>query len=155
MLSDPEKGSSLFLFGVALAVLLGATKLGLGAVGNPGPGFLPFLAAGVLVFCSGIYFLSRVVLTVQRSHDPLTRPWAGTQWRKVIYVVLTLIAYSIFFEDVGFIACTFFLMMFLLRVMEVKHWYTVLIGGVLITFVSYMTFEKLLMIGFPRGILGF
>ena len=155
MLSDPEKGSSLFLFLVALAVLLGSTKLGLGTVGDPGPGFLPFLAAVVLVFCSGIYFLSRVVLTVQRSHESLARLWAGTQWRKVVYVVLTLIAYSIFFEDVGFIACTFFLMMFLLRVMEVKHWYTVLIGGVLITFVSYMTFEKILMIGFPRGILGF
>ena len=155
MLSDPEKGSSLFLFLVALAVLLGSTKLGLGTVGNPGPGFLPFLAAVVLAFCSGIYFLSRVMLTVQRSHDPLARPWAGTKWRKVIYVVLTLIAYSIFFEDVGFIVCTFFLMMFLLMVMEVKHWYTVPIGGVLITFITYMAFEKILMTGFPRGILGF
>src|SRR3972149_1557438 len=85
MLSGPEKGSSLFLFLVALAVLLGSTKLGLGTVGDPGPGFLPFLAAVVLAFCSGIYFFSRVVLAVQKSHEPLTRSWAGTNVRKGIY----------------------------------------------------------------------
>ncbi len=152
---DAEKGSSLFLFLVALAVLLGSTKLGLGTLGEPGPGFIPFLAAMVLALCSGIYFLSRVALTVQRSPDPGAKPWAETQWQKVIYVVLALVAYSIFFEDGGFIACTFFLMVFLLRVMEVKPWYSVLIGGGLITFICYVTFEKILMIGFPKGIVGF
>ncbi len=155
MLRDAEKGSSLFLFLVALVVLLGSKKLGLGVVSEPGPGFLPFLAAGVLALCSGAYFLSRVALTVPRSHDPLSKPRAETQWRRVIYVVLALIAYSIFLEDVGFMICTFLLMMFLLKVMEVKHWYTVPIGGGLITFICYVTFEKILMIGFPRGILGF
>ena len=155
MLSDPEGGSSLFLFLIALMVLLGAAKLGLGTVGNPGPGFLPFLAAGVLGLCSGAHFLSNRVLTAQRSDGAMAKLWAGTKWRKVIYVVLGLLVYSIFFEDVGFIVSTFFLMMFLLRVMEVKHWYTVLIGGVLVTFTSYLIFEKILMIGFPMGILGF
>ena len=155
MLSDPEKGSSLFLFLIALVVLLGAAKLGLGTVGNPGPGFLPFLAAGVLGLCSGAHFLANRVLTAQRSGGAMAKLWAGAKWRKVIYVVLTLIAYSIFFEDVGFIVCTFFLMMFLLMVMGVKHWYTVPIGGVLITFITYVAFEKILMTGFPRGILGF
>ncbi len=155
MLGDAENGSSLFLFLLALAVLLGAAELGLGTVSEPGPGFLPFLAAVVLALCSGIYFLSRVALTIQRSHDPLSKPWAETQWRKVIYVVLALIAYSIFLEDLGFLACTFLLMMFLLIVMGVNHWYTAPIGSALITLICYVTFEKILMIGFPRGILGF
>ena len=48
MLGDAENGSSLFLFLLALAVLLGAAELGLGTVSEPGPGFLPFLAAVVL-----------------------------------------------------------------------------------------------------------
>jgi putative tricarboxylic transport membrane protein len=154
-LSDPEKSSSLFLLLIALAVLLGSVKLGLGTIGSPGPGFLPFLAAVVLAFSSGIHFLSKIFSNVQRPNGTVASLWVGAKWRKVIYVVLALVIYSIFIEEVGFIVCTFLVMMVLLLVMEVKHWYTVLIGGALVALISYVVFEKLLAVGFPIGIFGF
>jgi putative tricarboxylic transport membrane protein len=154
-LSDPEKSSSLFLLLVALAVLLGSVKLGLGTVGSPGPGFLPFLAAVVLAIASGIHFLSSLFSKVQRPKGAVANLWTGAKWRKVIYAVLALVVYSIFFEDLGFIVSTLLLMIFMFMVMEVKHWYTVLIGGALVSLISYLVFQKLLAIGFPVGILGF
>lgn len=153
--SDSEKSSSLFLLLIALVVLYGSARLGLGTVASPGPGFLPFLAALVLAFSSGIHFLSKIFSKIQRSNGVVANLWAGMKWRKVIYVVLALMVYAIFFEDVGFLLCTFFLMMFLLAVMEVKHWYTVPIGGALVSVATYIIFEKILVIGFPVGILGF
>jgi putative tricarboxylic transport membrane protein len=154
-LGDPEKGSSLFLLLVAFAVLLGSVKLGLGSVSSPGPGFLPFLAAVVLAVASGIHFLSKVFSKVQRPNEAVASLWAGAKWRKIIYIVLALVVYSTFFEDLGFIVCTFLLMIFMFMVTEVKHWYTVLIGAALVSLISYLVFEKLLAIGFPAGIFGF
>ena len=154
-LRDPEKGSSLFLLLVAFFVLAGSVTLGLGTFGSPGPGFLPFLAAGVLACSSGIHFLSEMFSRADRSNKKAQTLWAGTKWTKVICVAFVLILYAFCFETAGFILCTFLLMAFLLLVMDIRSAYTVLIGSLLVTLMSYIIFEKLLNIGFPAGILRF
>ncbi len=154
-LRDPEKGSSLFLFHIALLVLGGSMKLGLGTLGNPGPGFIPFIAAGVLACSSFFHFLKETFFMSQRRKPTFGGLWAGMQWRKVIYVSFVLMVYAFFFEKGGFLFCTLCLMMFLLTVTGVKHWYTVLIGSAAVTLLSYVVFDKLLAVGFPAGIFGF
>jgi hypothetical protein len=154
-LSDPENSSSLFLLLIAFAVLLGASNLGLGSVASPGPGFLAFLAAVVLAFSSGIHLISNILSKTPRSNETIAQLWAGTRWRKVTYVVLALLLYSIFLEQAGFILLTFLMMFFLLKITGVKPWYKALMAGALITIGSYLLFERYLKIGFPAGILGF
>ena len=155
-MNDPEKSSSLFLFLIGLFVLVGSVRLGLGTVSSPGPGFLPFWAAIILLLSSVLYLFSKVFSRNRGLTWTLLKDlWAGTKWQKIVYVVIALLAYTLLFEAAGFILCTLFLMTFLLLLMETKRWQVILIGGLLITAASYMIFEKLLAVGFPKGVLGF
>lgn len=153
---DPEKNSSLFLILLSFVILYGSTRLGLGTAGNPGPGFLPFWGAAVLFVTSAIQFLLRIFFKIKKSkEEPQKNFLTDEGWWKVIYVILVLVSYTIFFERIGFILCTFFLMIFLLTVIEARRWYVILIESVLITLISYVVFEKGLTAGFPKGVLGF
>jgi putative tricarboxylic transport membrane protein len=151
-----EKKSSLFLLLFAIATLLGSAKLGLGKAGAPGPGFLPFWGGAVLFLTSLIQFLSNV-FSKKKKNDSGSRSglFAEPGWRKVFYVILALAIYAFFFENGGFLICTFFLMTFLLVVMQTRRWPIVLMESLLITLLSYLLFEKVLMAGFPKGVLGF
>ena len=155
-LSDPEKSSSLFLFILSLAVLYGSVKLGMGTLGSPGPGFLPFWAAIVLSISSILHFLLNVFSKTQKSKGSIWKNlWEGKKWWKVIYILFALGIYTVFLNDIGFILCTFFLIWFLLTVIQIRRWYIPLIEGALITLAIYIVFEKLLAIGFPKGIFKF
>ena len=152
----PEKNSSLFLLLFAVATLLGSVRLGLGKTSAPGPGFLPFWGGTVLFLTSLIQFLSNVFSKTKKTELGLRRGlFTEPGWRKVLYVILALAVYAFFFESGGFLICTFFLMIFLLALTEARRWPVVLMGSLLITFLSYLLFEKVLMVGFPKGVLGF
>jgi putative tricarboxylic transport membrane protein len=155
-LSDPEKSSSLFLLLLAFVILCGSARLGRGSAGNPGPGFLPFWGAAVLFVTSVIEFLLRIFSKIKEPKEEREKSFlTGRGWLKVIYVILALVIYTIFFERIGFILCTFFLMIFLLTVVEARRWHIILIESLLITLISYVIFEKGLTAGFPKGALGF
>jgi len=151
----PEKKSSLFLLLFAIATLVGSARLGLGKTSAPGPGFLPFWGGAVLFLASLIQFLSNV-FSKPKIIEPGSRKGLFTEpgWRKVLYVILALAVYAFFFESGGFLICTFFLMIFLLA-STARRWPIVLMGSLLITLLSYLLFEKVLTVGFPRGVLGF
>jgi hypothetical protein len=151
-----EKKSSLFLLLFAIATLLGSAKLGLGKMGSPGPGFLPFWGGAILFLTSLIQFLSKVFSKTKPLESESRRGLlAEPGCRKIFYVILALAVYTFFFESGGFLLCTFFLMIFLLAVMDARRWPIVLIESLLITLLSYILFEKVLMAGFPKGVLGF
>lgn len=153
---DHDKSGSLFLFLISLLFLYGSVRLGLGTVRNPGPGFVPFWGSVILGLSMIIHLISRLTIKSEKRMCGVPEtPWADTKWRKIIYVVVGLVVYSIFFDILGFIPCTFVLMMFLFAVTEVGGWYAILTGGILTTLASYIVFEKLLAVAFPRGILGF
>jgi len=153
---DREKNSSLFLILLSFVILYGSTRLGLGTAGSPGPGFLPFWGAAVLFVTSALQFLLTMSSQIKKSKgDPRKSLLRNSGWRKVIYVLLSLVSYTILFERIGFILCTFFLMIFLLTVIEARRWHVILIESVLITLISYVVFEKGLTAGFPKGVLGF
>ena len=150
-----EHYSSLFLLSLALAILYGSARLGLGTAGSPGPGFLPFWGGAVIFITSAIHFVSVLVSKRGRQGQTTKPPIADAGSRKVVYVIAALLIYSVLFDIVGYILCTFFLLFFLLTVIEARRWYILLIETFLVTFISYVVFEKALKIGFPRGFLGF
>jgi putative tricarboxylic transport membrane protein len=152
----PEKSSSLFLLLLALAILYASAKLGLGTLREPGPGFLPFGGGAVLFLTSAIQILFQAFSTSTAHHGkPAMVFFAERGWRKVIYVILALAFYTFLLEMIGFLLCTFLLILFLLTVIEARSWYIILIESILIVVVCYIIFEKALMVGFPKGIFGF
>ncbi len=149
-----EKSSTLFLVVLAAAILFASAKLGLGRLREPGPGFFPFLGGAVLFLASAV----RLLLGLWESRvreEQAERSFTGTRWGKVLVVMIALAVYAYVLETAGFILCTFFLMLLLLRAVEPRSWRITLIQSAAITLVSYVVFEKGLAVGFPKGILGF
>ena len=77
------------------------------------------------------------------------------RWEKALIVLISLFAYGLLLELIGFFLCTLLFIGFLLRVVVPQRWLLVTGGSLLITVASYIVFEVLLKARMPKGFLGF
>lgn len=75
------------------------------------------------------------------------------RWPKLLGTVAILICYYFFLEILGYILCTFGLMLFLLRVVETTRWKIVFLEASLATAASFALFELWMKVQLPKGIL--
>jgi putative tricarboxylic transport membrane protein len=145
-------GSSSALFWVAVGILAcyGATRLGLGSVTEPGPGFIFFWSGLILVILSFIVLADSV-----RSSADSVREMEEMNWAKIVLVLLSLLFYAFFLERLGFVLTTFVLLSFLLGLIERTNWARSLELSSATALVSYAIFELWLKIRLPKGIFGF
>jgi putative tricarboxylic transport membrane protein len=142
---------SVFLVIFSLVSCREAYRLSLGKPRAPGPGLYPFLLGSLLLILSIAYLFK--TLRSWRREDEI-HLWEGLRWRKVILVLSLLFAYALLLESGGFVLCTFFLLMSLLRWVDRQRWYWVYAGSLGIDMACYVVFKLWLMIQLPRGILG-
>ncbi len=127
-------------------------NLGLGSVHAPGPGFVPFLAGGLLIVLS-------IATMMETRPETKVKNWSGLfggdRWRIVVGILGTLFLYALVMDFLGFNLSTFLLLIFLFRLGEGQRW-TVALGVAFITMVlTYLLFDYFLQVSFPRGFLGF
>jgi putative tricarboxylic transport membrane protein len=143
--------SSTIFFFIGLFIVFYAPQFDLGSPSTPGSGFMPFLAGLVICIFSIITFLHAFV----KKPDQPERIWAKIKFRRLISTLLILIAYTLLLDKIGFMICTFFLILILVRYAGSQPWFTsVLVGGAS-SFLSYLLFETWLKAQLPQGILGF
>jgi putative tricarboxylic transport membrane protein len=137
----------------ALALALGAAaifesaKLPLGTVRNPGQGFFPWWISVVIVL------LALVLLTQALTPRPSANQHAPRRIAKVTALLLALAAYTFLLDFLGYMICTFFLVLFMLRAIDLHRW-PVALGMALLTAVgSYVMFAVWLSVPLPRGLL--
>jgi putative tricarboxylic transport membrane protein len=143
--------SSIVLFVVGLLILLYAPHYDLGRLSAPGPGFMPFLTGLAILVFSVITFLNGLL---DKSTEA-QKIWANMEWRKLIFTVVMLMAYALFLDKIGFIICTFFLILILVRYAGSRSWLVSILGGGLSSILCYLLFETWLRTQLPRGIFGF
>ena len=143
--------SSAILFLLGLFVLLYAPQFDLGRLGAPGPGFMPFLAGLIICIFSAITFLSGFLSKPVEAQ----KIWANIEFRKLIFTVLMLMVYTLLLKEIGFIICTFFLILLLMRYAGSNTWFISILGGAMSSILSYLLFETWLRAQLPWGILGF
>lgn len=154
----PYQLASFFWLGFGIYVAFSAYRLGLGKLRQPGPGFIFFLAAGLLILLSLIDLggilsgRERGGRTAAHREEPL---WSGVKWPKVLLVLAGLSAYVLGFSRLGFLPSTFLLMIFLLQAVEPTKWWVSLLGSLLTLLISYGIFGLWLKVPFPPGILEF
>jgi hypothetical protein len=68
---------------------------------------------------------------------------------------MTLLVYALILEKIGFLISTFFLILFLMRLVDPLPWVTSLLGSGLASILSYLLFETWLKAQLPKGIFGF
>lgn len=151
-MSRYDRISTLFLVGVAVVICVESIRLGTGSLSNPGPGLFPF-GCGLVLGFAGLIVFGRTFKSAQEAAGGL---WdLGTQWGKMISIIVSLIAYAFLIDLTGFRLLTLIWMGFMCRGIGKMGWKTAIFTSVVTTFFCYLLFENYLTIRFPRGILGF
>ncbi len=117
----------------------------------PGSGFMPFLAGILMCIFSAVTF-GQAYFNQDRKSEKL---WENIQLQKLIFVALGLFIYTFFLDVVGFLICTFLLILFFIRFVGSENWLKSIVGAILTSILCYLLFDKWLQANLPRGILGF
>ena len=146
--------SSLFWILIALSVAIHAYGLGLGRFRQPGPGFIFFLAALLLIILGAIDLVANLISRSKMRKEE-TSIWSGLRWQRVLLVLGALLAYVYLLNVLGFVSSTFLLMVFLFKAVEPTKWWVATVSSVTTILISYTVFKIWLQVPFPRGILGY
>lgn len=138
-------------FILAVAVCWEATRLKVGDLHRPGPGFLPFIAGTLL----GLLSLTDLIQSWLKRKEADTPIWSGVNFRKLGAIIVALFLYLAMLNYLGFVLDTYLLLIFLFRVVEPYRWQAVLLSATLTMAAAYAFFVWLLDSRLPAGILGF
>lgn len=142
-----DQGSSLFWLGISIYASIESLRLGIGTARNPGMGFMPFIVSLILGILSLVLFTKATFTQEQSSRSP----FAGSFWKRVLFVIAVLAAYSSLMPIAGYLISTFFLMILLFYVIGKLRWWVIIASSFLATFGTYMIFSVLLNLQFPKG----
>src|SRR5512139_2176573 len=94
-----DKITSLFWFCLGLFITLRATRIGLGSVSDPGPGFIFFLSGILLCLLSVVVFVAAYRRNVKEEENSIS--WKGIRWGKLSVFIIALLIYTYFYEQIG------------------------------------------------------
>lgn len=142
-----DRVTSVFLFAFGIFVCILASRLEMGRLHNPGPGFIPFIA-GVLLGCLslGIYLGSFLRKEKVSSF--------GGSWMKGVWVVGSLIFYILVLEKLGFLIATFIFLLASLAGFRPRKLFGAFLVSLFTVIISYLVLSVWLKVQLPKGILG-
>lgn len=142
--------------GISIFVCISSWGLGIGTLSSPDAGFFPFIAAALL---GGISLISLMAETLSkasaRNSDASYRRF---NLKRPLVVFTTLILYTFILNIIGYLISTFILFCLLFNVvpsMKRRNWWFPVLGSFVTVLVSYIVFDKLLLVLLPKGIFGF
>jgi len=141
--------SSLFWFLFSIYVSVESYRLGLGEMENPGPGFFPFSGSLLL----GIMSLSVLIKTSRNASrdEVISSPSESLRWQNVVLILVAMALYTFLLNQVGFVLCTFLLIVFFLRVVAPQRWVKAVGTAFFITMGSHILFNVFLKAQLPKG----
>lgn len=145
---------SLFWLMLGLLICFGSSKMDVGALSHPGPGFFPFLC-GILMIGSSAVILFKSMINKNEGSKTKKFSLFFSNFKNGVVVFLSLLAYMFFLNFLGFILCTFLFMGVSLRIIGHQKWRTVILGSFFTSIGAYILFQWLLMSQLPKGIIGF
>jgi hypothetical protein len=137
---------SLFLFFLGIGAVIGAIQLHVGSPTEPQPGFFPFLGGISLIVLSSIIFLKGGIGQSQQKvvFGEVVRP------ALLLVVMIALVAVL---DRVGYVIGTLLASGLILRILNVKSWWVLILTSLCLSVGTYTLFDKLLGIDLPVGIL--
>lgn len=132
--------SSMFLIGFSILICLGSIKLGIGTLGNMGPGFMPLLISVILLILSLL-----ILLGIGGRHDDKEER-SSLGWGNLLKpgsLVIALFIYLLLLEALGYLITTFFLMSHMLFISEPKKRLTNIFVAAIVTILSFAAFRWL------------
>jgi len=144
-----DRLSGAVVLALALYVSYEALKLKFGSVTRPGPGFYPTVLALLLVGVS-----AALVLRSLRAGERHLQVSFGGRTGHIAITAVAIIVYAAVLEMVGFLPCTFALVLMLMRGIGKVAWPRAIVLTGAGTVVVYVIFTQL-GIPLPKGLLPF
>jgi putative tricarboxylic transport membrane protein len=143
-----EKIALLLWLLFSIFVCIESCRLGLGGFHAPGPGFLTFGVALVIIILVIAHFLNERWRKVATNVEPLFR---GRKLKNIIYVFIFLLAYPLLMDQIGFFLSTLLFTIGCLKVIGGKRWSSTIVISMCVAIMEYLVFDYWLVGEFPRG----
>ena len=144
--------SSGFWLLLSIYIAVESYRLDLGNWHTPGPGYFSFGAALLLGVMSLSVFV-KALLKPSKGETLAVAP-EEVRWQNVVLVLASMFFYVLLLNSVGFVLCTFLLLVFFLLGVSRQRFLTAILIASLVTIGSYIVFDILLNAQLPKGILG-
>lgn len=135
---------------VGLYFVYAGWDLGLGALHDPGSGFMIFWVGLAMAGLSAGVFVAGFRGAGERLRDL----WAGTDIARNVRFVLALCVYAVLLPWLGFIPSTILLLIVLFRALQPQAWWVTAIWAVVPTAVCVVVFRHWFGIQLPAGVFG-
>lgn len=122
-------------------------RLGLGSFHQPGPGFLPFGSALIIV-AMGIV---QLVMGRGKTVASPTPFFKKERVFKFLTVAAICFGYGMLLEYIGFVLCTGIFVVISLKTIEPKSWGKAILIAVLTAFLAWLLFDHWLQVQAPKG----
>jgi putative tricarboxylic transport membrane protein len=147
------------LFCLLFAVCFAIESFGydLGTWRMPGPGFFPFGAA-VLFGMISIYVIAKALRPAPSKENPAVGDSVSPDRIRVgiiVQIMAGMLAYTLLLNPLGFVPCTFFLVLFFIRAVAGQRWISSLVIALSVAVVSQIVFNVFLNAQIPSGVLTF
>jgi putative tricarboxylic transport membrane protein len=138
--------------GLGMAVAVIAYNLKLGTLRNPGPGLMPFFLGIILSICSLPIIVRSFLIIKRKKKQGDEGMWSGVEFRKLIFVLTSLLGYTMLLEKIGFVLTTFLLLLSLFKTINSQKWSWVLIQSGLTVLITFLIFSVFLKVELPWGL---
>ena len=128
--------------------------IGIGSIGAPGPGLIPF-GTGALLILFSLGTIVEMIVTRRTEAGSSTPLFTGKRWGVVLAVLASLFAYALVLNFLGFLAATFLVLTLLFKIPAQQSWKGALGAAALTTASTYALFAYALQCSLPSGILEF
>jgi putative tricarboxylic transport membrane protein len=151
--------SGLFFLFFAVYFAIESFGYDLGTWRMPGPGFFPFGAA-VLFGMISLYVIVKALRTAPSEENPTpvdgdpASPDRIKGWI-IVQIMAGMLAYTLLLNPLGFVPCTFFLVLFFIRFVAGQRWIPSLVIALSVAVASQIVFNVFLNAQIPSGILTF
>jgi len=139
---------------IGLVVMIVSYQMSLGTLHTPGPGMLPFILGSLLVILSlSISIKSLTLFKKTSSGNSEAGIWAEIEFKNILIIVVSLVAYALMLEKIGFLITAFLFLFVLFSVFDSRRWIFALGASLLTVSVTYTLFVLALQVELPSGIL--
>ena len=151
VLKDANCVPSLFLMAISIFILLGALRMGIGSLNDPGPGFMFFCAACILGSLS-LHLFAKSLLARSKERATLFK---DTQWSRVLIVLIAVSIYTYTVVPLGYLLSTFALLSLLFNISPQAQKWIMVIAAACVASLTYIIFFKMLGVQLPKGLIPF
>jgi putative tricarboxylic transport membrane protein len=146
-----EKTAFFLTFIIGVICIVGGFNYGIGSLPNLDRGAYPVFVGLIISVLSIFLFFSTAGEETKAESEAGLR----TNGKRIMILLLVLALYVLLVNQIGFLILSFFLLMFLQRLMGQTGWRTPVVISVITVIVFWILFKKWLNVQLPDGLLKF